>query len=59
MTRRCHLCGREGTRGYLEAIACLLVGTYGPLHVRQRLEERLVTICAARRACNQRRGLPT
>lgn len=55
--KRCHLCGREGERGYVEAVAVVILGVYGPIHVRDRLDTQHVTICAARAACNLRRGV--
>jgi hypothetical protein len=58
MTRRCHLCGREGSRGYVEAIAATFFETPAR-RVRAGFKlNDLVTICAARAACNQRRGAP-
>lgn len=57
MSRRCHLCGREGTRGYLEATAAV-ISTGTPRVWWDGLTASFtITICAARRACNHRRGV--
>jgi hypothetical protein len=57
VTRRCHLCGREGSRDFLLALARTIVPSVSwPLDPRSGGNVE-VTICRAWRACNLRRGV--
>jgi hypothetical protein len=56
--KRCHLCGREGSRDYLSARAAILPTMPEAPALRAAQGEAVrVTICRYRVACQRRRGL--
>lgn len=52
---RCHLCGRDGTRGYVYATVRQLERWGGVVSDAPLEPDTSVPICAAARACNRRR----